>query len=111
MLILPKNRQDADEISLTAIDAGAEDVRDLGDSIEIYTQPSDLEEVKQALERSGIEVASAETQRVPKTTVQLDESSAVQTLRFIEKLEALDDVQKVYFNAEFSEDAIAAVAG
>ena len=111
VLILPKNRQDADEISLTAIDAGAEDVRDLGDSIEIYTQPSDLEEVKQALERSGIEVASAETQRVPKTTVQLDESSAVQTLRFIEKLEALDDVQKVYFNAEFSEDAIAAVAG
>jgi transcriptional/translational regulatory protein YebC/TACO1 len=48
---------------------------------------------------------------VPKTTVQLDERDAVQTLRLVEKLEALDDVQKVYFNAEFSDDVLASFAG
>ena len=81
-----------------------------GDSIDVYTQPSSLESVKKALEDSGLEVTSAETQRVPKTTVQLDESAAIQTMRFIEKLESLDDVQKVYFNAEFSDAVFAALA-
>jgi YebC/PmpR family DNA-binding regulatory protein len=102
--------RDADEVALLAIDAGAEDVQVSGDSIDIYTQPSDLEAVKKALESNGIAVASAETQRVAKTTVQLDETSAIQTMRFIEKLEALDDVQKVYFNAEFSDAVFAALA-
>lgn len=102
---------DGDEIALTAIDAGAEDVQVTGDSIDIYTQPADLEAVKRAIEDRGVKVASAETQRVPKTTVQLDERAAVQTLRLVEKLEGLDDVQKVYFNAEFSEDVLATYAG
>ena len=63
--------------------------------------------MKKALEDGGVTVASAEASRVPKTTVQLDERDAVQTLRLVEKLEALDDVQKVYFNAEFSDDVLA----
>ena len=48
-----------------------------------------------------------ETARVPKTMVQLDDKDAIQTLRLVEKLEALEDVQKVYFNAEFSDDVLA----
>jgi YebC/PmpR family DNA-binding regulatory protein len=105
------NGTDADEIAMHAIDAGAEDVQVGSGSIDVYTQPSDLEAVKKALEDQGIAVVSAETSRVPKTTVQLDERDAVQTLRLVEKLEALDDVQKVYFNAEFSDDVLASYAG
>jgi YebC/PmpR family DNA-binding regulatory protein len=107
VISLDSNGKDSDEVVLHAIDAGAEDVQVSDGSIEIYTQPSDLEAVKKALEDNGIAVASAETARVPKTTVHLDEKDAVQTLRLVEKLEALDDVQKVYFNAEFSDAVLA----
>jgi YebC/PmpR family DNA-binding regulatory protein len=100
--------QDPDEVALHAIDAGAEDVQVGSDSIDVYTQPADLEKVKKALEENGVKVESAENERVAKTTVQLDEKSAIQTLRLVEKLESLDDVQKVYFNAEFSDDVFAA---
>ncbi|HYM13936.1 MAG TPA: YebC/PmpR family DNA-binding transcriptional regulator [Dehalococcoidia bacterium] len=101
------NGKDPDDIALCAIDAGAEDVQVGEDSIEIYTAPADLEKVKKALEDNAIKVESAEPARVPKTTVQLDEKAAVQMLRLVEKLEQLDDVQKVYFNAEFSDDVLA----
>jgi YebC/PmpR family DNA-binding regulatory protein len=102
---------DPDDVALYAIDAGAEDVQLNGDQIDVYTQFTDLETVKRALEEHGVTVASAEAARVPKTTVQLDEKAAVQTLRLVEKLESLDDVQKVYFNAEFADDVLASFAG
>ena len=101
------NGQDPDEVALYAIDAGAEDVQVGDGTIEVYTAPADLEKVKKALEERQVKVESAESARVPKTTVQLDEKSAVQMLRLVEKLEALDDVQRVYFNAEFSDDVLA----
>ena len=66
--------------------------------------------MKKTLEDNGVKVESAETSRVPKTTVALDEKDAVQTLRLVEKLESLDDVQKVYFNADFSDDVLASYA-
>ena len=92
---------------MQAIDAGAEDVQIGDETIDIYTAPPDLESVKKALEEHGLSVESAEPARVPKTTVQLDEKAAIQVLRFVEKLEALDDVQKVYFNAEFDDAVLA----
>jgi YebC/PmpR family DNA-binding regulatory protein len=104
---LSANGRDADELALVAIDAGAEDVQVSDGAIEVYTAPPDLEKVKKALEDHGLPVESAETARVPKTTVQLDERAAIQALRLVEKLEGLDDVQKVYFNAEFSDDVLA----
>jgi YebC/PmpR family DNA-binding regulatory protein len=100
--------REPDEIALHAIDAGAEDVQVSDGSIEVYTQPSDLEKVRKALEDAGVKVQSAESARVPKTTVSLDERTAIQTLRLVEKLESLDDVQKVYFNAEFDDSVLAA---
>jgi YebC/PmpR family DNA-binding regulatory protein len=107
MISVVANGLDPDEVALYAIDAGAEDVDVGGDTIEVYTSPSDLEKVKRALEEHAVTVESAEAARVPKTTVQLDEKTAIQMLRLVEKLEALDDVQKVYFNAEFSDDVLA----
>jgi YebC/PmpR family DNA-binding regulatory protein len=101
------NGQDPDEVALYAIDAGADDVQVGDDTIDVYTSPADLEKVKKALEAHQLKVESAESARVPKTIVQLDEKSAIQMLRLVENLEALDDVQKVYFNAEFSDDVLA----
>jgi YebC/PmpR family DNA-binding regulatory protein len=104
---VPRDGKDADDVAMCAIDAGADDVQVGDETIDIYTGPSELEAVRKALEDSKVPVDSAETARVPKTTVQLDEKAAIQVLRLVEKLEALDDVQKVYFNAEFSDDVLA----
>jgi YebC/PmpR family DNA-binding regulatory protein len=108
---VPADGRDPDEVAMTAIDAGAEDFSISDGAVEVYTQPADLETVRAGLEAAGVPVESAEVARVPKTTVQLDEKDAVSMLRLVEKLEALDDVQKVYFNAEFSDAALAAFAG
>ncbi len=97
------NAQDADEIALRAIDAGAEDVRAEKGYLEIYTQPEDLEVVRQAMEKED-HVISAEVSMLPSTTVLLDESKAVQALKFLDHLEELDDVQRVFSNLDFSDD-------
>ena len=103
---------DADEVALTAIDAGAQDV-DTEDNqvIEIYTVPGDLESVRKALELAGIAVDSAETTMVARQTVDLESSKARQALRLVELLEDLDDVQRVTVNFEIPEDVFAEVAG
>ena len=74
----------------------------------MLTRPTDLETVRGALESQGIKVLSAEAALVPKTTVPLDERNAVSTLRLMERLEDLDDVQRVYTNLEISEEALRA---
>jgi YebC/PmpR family DNA-binding regulatory protein len=110
VITIPLDGRDADDVALQAIDAGADDVQSQGDSIDVYAAPARLEAVRRDLESRGIPVAAADVSLVPKTTVQLDEQAAIQTLRLVEKLEALDDVQKVYFNAEFAESVLAAYA-
>lgn len=92
---------DADALALEAIDAGADDVKTEDGSVEIYTSPDQLEAVRVALEAKNITVASAEQSLVPSTTVELDEKSALQTLKMLDKLEELDEVQQVYSNADF----------
>jgi len=97
---------DADDIALKAIDAGAEDFRVDDDGIEIYTEPALLEEVRQALEREQVPVANAETAMVPKTMLELEAKETVSVLKLMERLEELDDVQRVYSNLELSEEAL-----
>jgi YebC/PmpR family DNA-binding regulatory protein len=95
--------QDPDEVALAAIDAGAEDVKVEGRRVEVYTSPSLLSSLREVMEKRGYQVASAEVTMVPKNTVHLDERTAVQVLRLLDALEELDDVQRVYSNAEFPE--------
>jgi YebC/PmpR family DNA-binding regulatory protein len=95
------DRLDADDLALNAIDAGADDVKIESDYVEIYTMPEDLETVRSALEAKKIPIASAELLKVPKTTVQLDDKAAMQTLKLLDKLEELDEVQHVSSNADF----------
>jgi YebC/PmpR family DNA-binding regulatory protein len=103
---------DADEVALTAIDAGAEDVdTDDPESIGIYTSPADLERVRKALDGAGVPVDSAENTMVAKQTVELDSARARQALRLVELLEDLEDVQRVTANFDIPEDVFAEVAG
>lgn len=103
--------QDPDEVALQAIDAGAEDVKTEDGTVEVYTSPADLDEVRRALEQGHVKVVSAETSMVPKTTIELDSRTAEQVLRLMDKLEELDDVQRVYSNVEFSEEVLEEYAG
>ncbi len=105
LITVETNAQDAEELALDAIDAGAEDVKIENKYIEIYTKPEELEKVREALGQKNLPIASAELSMVPKTTVELEEKAALQTLKLLDKLEELDEVQHVSSNADFP-DAI-----
>jgi YebC/PmpR family DNA-binding regulatory protein len=98
--------KDVDEVTLQAIDAGADDVKVEDGSIEIYTKSTELELVKKGLEKQKITVASAELSMIPKNMVAVEDKAAIQTLKMLDKLEELDDVQKVYSNVDFSDQQI-----
>lgn len=101
---LGDGKLDADELMLQAIDAGADDVEVSSDVVEIYTDFKQLAAVRQKLIDAGISVADAEKIMKPKTTIQVEASDAMRALKLIEKLEDLDDVQKVYSNLDLSEE-------
>jgi YebC/PmpR family DNA-binding regulatory protein len=107
--------QDPDELTLEAIDLGADDVDPVGPDDEvltIYSDPSDLETIRQALESNQYKIVKAESTLLPKTRVELtDEKVAHQVMRLVEKFEDLDDVQNVYTNADFPEDFAASYEG
>jgi YebC/PmpR family DNA-binding regulatory protein len=102
VITVESNDSPAEEIALRAIDAGAEDVKTEEGYVEIYTQPQDLEKVRQVIEEKE-HVISTELSLMPQTTVLLEESKAVQALNFLDELEGLDDVQHVFSNIDFSE--------
>jgi len=97
---------DAEELALYVIDAGAEDVKVINGTLEIHTKPEDLEGLRKALEERNLTTISAEVLMVPKSVLMLDEKAALQTLRLLDKLEELDDVQRVFTNADFPEEAL-----
>lgn len=103
--------RDPEELELMAIDAGAVDVQADGDQIEIQTEPVDFDRIRQALEAQKVEVVNAERALVPRTTVALDSRQAAQMLRLVDKLEELDDVQKVYSNVDIADEDVDAYQG
>ena len=107
LIIVETDGQDAEEMALQAIDAGADDVNTEKDYIEIYTQPKELEALKNKLESQGVKICSAELANIPKNTVDLDGSVATQVLRLLNKLEELEDTKSVCSNVDFSEEALA----
>jgi len=102
VILVDNENQDAEELSLLAIDAGADDVNITEEYIEIYTQPQDLEEVRRVISVKN-KVISTEISEIPKTTMDLGEKQSAQVMNMIEHLEELDDVQHVFSNAIFSE--------
>ncbi len=92
---------DADELMMTAVDAGAEDFAEEEDSFEITTTPEDFSAVREALEAAGIPMASAEVTMIPQTWVELtDENDIKKMNRILDLLDVDDDVQAVYHNWE-----------
>ena len=106
LIVVDPEGKDADEIALVAIDAGADDVQMQGEQVEVYTAQTDLDKVRKALDESGLKIATAELSMLPKNSVPLDESTAPQALRLLDVIEELDDVQKVYSNADFPDSVL-----
>jgi len=98
---------DPEELALQAMDTGADDVRVEGDSVEVYTAPDALAEVRKALSESETPVESAELMNVAKNPIPLDEHKAKAVLRLLDALDDLDDVQRVSSNADFPEEVLA----
>jgi YebC/PmpR family DNA-binding regulatory protein len=107
-IVVDKTAKPEEELFEIAIEAGADDVRDDGDNVEIITSPEKFEGVQSAIKSAGIEPQVAEVSMVPQNYVKLEGSSAQQMLRLMEAMEDHDDVQKVYANFDIDEAEMAA---
>ena len=100
-IVISAEGVDPDEVALLAIDAGATDVETENGEIIITSDPSELGDVTERLKEAGLTIQAAEIQRVPQASVDVEGSQAQATLKLLEALEDLDDVQAVYTNANF----------
>jgi YebC/PmpR family DNA-binding regulatory protein len=108
VIIVDKNDKVTEDDVLTAVlDAGAEEVNDLGDSFEVVSEPGDLVAARKALQDAGIDYDSADMAFLPSVEVDLDEDHAKRVFRLIEALEDSDDVQDVYANYSVPDEVMA----
>jgi YebC/PmpR family DNA-binding regulatory protein len=110
-LSVPKKGADEDQVMSIVLDAGAEDLRDDGESWEVVTPPENFEPVKEALGKAKIEVAGGEVTMLPSTYVKLDGKNAEQMIKFMEALEEHEDVQHVYSNFDVDAGVLEQVSG
>jgi len=109
VVIVPKEGLSEDDLMLAVLDAGAEEINDLGDSFEVVSEPTDLVAVRTALQEAGIEYDSAESSLVPTMTVPVDEEAARKLFKLIDVLEDCDDVQNIFANFDVSDEVMAAI--
>jgi YebC/PmpR family DNA-binding regulatory protein len=102
---------DSDALLEVALEAGADDVEEAGDTLEVITSPGSFEQVKRALEEAGFQAAEASIAMQPSTTVELEGQHAETMLRIADALDDLDDVQNVYANFDISEEEMSRIAG
>lgn len=100
LIVEKKEGINAEEIMMLAIEAGADDVEEQEDSIEIITSPEQFESVKKALQENNVKLSSAEITYLPKTTLTLSEKDSEMMEKLLEALDDHDDVQNVYTNYE-----------
>ncbi len=99
-----------DDILSAVLDAGAQEVNDLGDSFEIVSEAGDVVAVRTSLQDAGMDYESAEATFMPSMTVPLDEDAAKTLFRLLETLEDSDDVQNVYANFDVSDEVMEKVS-
>ena len=109
VVIVPAEGLDEDDVLAAVLDAGAEEVNDLGESFEVVSEAKDLVAVRTALQAAGIDYDSADAQFVPATQVELDVEGATRIFRLIDALEDSDDVQTVFANFDVSDEVMAEV--
>ena len=100
------DEEKAEELGLLAIDEGAEDIQIDEGVLEIFSPIESLQDVQRAVEAEGVAVRTAEMSMVPKTTIALGDKEAEQTLRLLDVLEELDDIQKAFTNADFPPEVL-----
>ena len=98
-----------DQILEAVLEAGCEEVNDLGESFEIVSEPSDLVAVRTALQTAGIDYESADTSFLPSLSVPLDAETATKVFELIDAIEELDDVQNVFGNFDVSDEVMASL--
>jgi YebC/PmpR family DNA-binding regulatory protein len=107
VIVVPKTGTTEDDVLAAVLDAGAEEVNDLGESFEVISEATDLVPVRTALQGAGIDYESAEASFVPSMQIELDEDGARKVFRLIDALEDSDDVQNVFANFDVSDDVMA----
>jgi len=111
VVVVNADEEAAEEYTLVAIDAGAEDFDSFDSTLQIFSPPDVLEDIRSTLSENDAKIVSSELSMIPKNTIALDEKTAMQALRLLDLLEDLDDVQKVYSNADFPDEALEAYQG
>ncbi|MFD4401731.1 YebC/PmpR family DNA-binding transcriptional regulator [Nocardia sp. NPDC058499] len=107
IVTLEKNGLAEDDVLMAVLDAGAEEVNDLGESFEIISEPGDLIAVRSALQAAGIDYDSAESGFQPSVNVAVDVDGARKVFKLVDALEDSDDVQNVYTNVDVSDEVLA----
>lgn len=110
-IVVDKNGVDEDEVMMIAIDAGAEDILDEGDTLDVMTSISDFESVRVQLEENGVALLRSEIGRIPQSTVAIEGKEAEQLIRLMEVLEDHDDVQHVYANFDVDDRMLEVMNG
>ena len=114
VIVLAKNQDGRtvteDDVMEAVLEAGADEVNDLGESFEVISEAGDLVAVRKALQDAGIDYESADASFVPSMTVELDAEGAAKIFRLIDALEDSDDVQNVYANFDVSDEVMAEVS-
>lgn len=105
-----KIKQDKDELLMSVIDLGAEDIQEKDGEIEIYCEPTNAKAVREGLERLGAPVERIETPLVPKNTVHLEGREAEKILKFMEALDEQEDVQEAYANFDIPDEILQSVS-
>lgn len=106
VVIVPKGELSEDDVLGAVLDAGAEEVNDLGESFEVLSEATDLVAVRTALQEAGIDYDSADANFVPTMQVELDEEGAKKIFKLIDALEDSDDVQNVFANFDVSDEVM-----
>ncbi len=107
LFLVPREGADEEALMELALEAGAEDLEPAGAFFEVHAPPEAFEAVREALEKGGVPIESAELAMLPKSTVALEGREAEQMLRLMEALEENDDVQNVCANFDISEEQMA----
>ncbi|MGH3974855.1 MAG: YebC/PmpR family DNA-binding transcriptional regulator, partial [Pseudonocardiaceae bacterium] len=111
VVIVPKQEGiSEDDVLAAVLDAGAEEVNDLGDSFEVFSEATDLVAVRTALQRTDIDYDSADASFLPSASTPLDADTARKVFKLIDALEDCDDVQNVYANFNVPDDVLAVLA-
>ncbi|MET9438269.1 MULTISPECIES: YebC/PmpR family DNA-binding transcriptional regulator [unclassified Streptomyces] len=106
VIVLPKGELTEDDVLGAVLDAGAEEVNDLGESFEVISEATDMVAVRTALQEAGIDYDSADSSFVPTMQVELDEEGARKIFKLIDALEDSDDVQNVFANFDVSDEVM-----